>query len=302
MTVGVVFVTHNAKHHLPHSLSPILDSPIKPRVLVMNSSSRDGTVELAKEMGAETLVIPRNEFNHGLSREKARKHLGTDIVVMMTPDAYACDKETLGHLIKPITEGEAAISYARQIPHDGAGFFESFPRAFNYPSQSHIRSFDDRALYGVYTIFCSDSCAAYSSRTLDEAGGFSHSLIGEDTFAAAKLLKKGYKIAYAAQAVVKHSHRYTLRQEFQRHFDTGLARKKNQELLKDYPSDEKRARRFVFEMLKKLKAESPLLIPYALVWTGVKYLGYRIGKASQNAPLWFKRACSGQDFYWKINR
>ena len=299
MTVGVVFVTHRAKRHLPRCLPPILESPLKPRVVVMNSSSSDGTVELAEEMGAETLVIPRSEFNHGLSREKARRFLKTDIVVMMTPDAYAESSDMLEHLIRPIAEGKAAVSYARQIPHDGAVFFESFPRAFNYPETSEIRSYEDRKRYGVYTIFCSDSCAAYSNRALDEAGGFSHALIGEDTFTAAKLLKRGHKIAYAADAIVKHSHRYSLRQEFQRHFDTGLARKLNENLLKDYAADEKRGRQYVLQMLEILAKKQPLSIPYALLQSGVKYLGYRLGKMSSNAPLWLKKICSVQDFYWK---
>jgi rhamnosyltransferase len=73
-SIGVILITHNAKHHLPHCLPPLLNSSLKPRVLVVNSSSNDGTLELAQEMGAETLAIPRKQFNHGLTRELARKH------------------------------------------------------------------------------------------------------------------------------------------------------------------------------------------------------------------------------------
>ncbi len=52
-------------------------------------------------MGAETLVIPRHQFNHGATREFARKYLGTDIVVFMTPDAYPADDRLLDELIAP---------------------------------------------------------------------------------------------------------------------------------------------------------------------------------------------------------
>lgn len=223
-SIGVAVITHKAKNHLPLCLPPLLQSSLKPRVLVVNSSSHDGTVETALELGAETLVIPRPDFNHGSTREKARKHLDTDIVVMITPDAYALDTHVLERLVKPIIEGKASISYARQIPHDGADFFESFHREFNYPSESHIRGIEEIGRYGVYTFFCSNSCAAYSNKALDEIGGFHSTLLGEDTVAVAKLLRKGHKIAYTAEAIVKHSHRYTLMQEFKRTFDTGLAR------------------------------------------------------------------------------
>jgi len=299
MKIGVIFVTHTAKHHLSRCLPPILNSPLKPRVLVMNSSSNDGTVECAQEMGAETLLIPRHEFNHGTSREKARQFLNCDIVVMMTPDAYAVDEHMLTHLVTPLMESQASLSYARQIPHDHAGIFEKIPREFNYPSTSQIRSYEDRDKYGAYTIFCSNSCAAYRNDALDEIGGFSPVLIGEDTFTAAKLLLRKHKIAYVAEAVVKHSHTYRLRQEFQRNFDTGLARYWERDLLRGLEADEKRGHQFFRYFIKRLACEKPCLVPYGILQTGVKYMGYRLGKISGSAPLWFKKLCSSQDFYWK---
>ena len=159
-SIGVAFITHRSRRHLAHCLPPILASPLAPRVLVVNSSSGDGTVEEAQRLGAEVLVIPRRAFNHGTTRELARHHLGTDIVVMMTPDAYPTDAGMLGRLVAPIVERRAALAFARQIAHPGAGFFESFPREFNYPASSHTRVLADAATYGAYVVFCSDSCAA----------------------------------------------------------------------------------------------------------------------------------------------
>ena len=80
--VGVVVITHRAREHLERCLLPLTRSPLQPRVLVVNSSSQDGTVEKAAELGAETLVVPRRSFNHGLTRELARRHLGTPVVVI----------------------------------------------------------------------------------------------------------------------------------------------------------------------------------------------------------------------------
>jgi hypothetical protein len=39
---------------------------------------------------------------------------------------------------------------------------------------------------------------------------------------AAKMLMAGYKVAYAAEALVYHSHNYSFQAEFQRYFDTGV--------------------------------------------------------------------------------
>lgn len=296
-TIGVAVITHCAKHHLPHCLPTFLQSPLKPRVLVVNSSSNDGTVEMAESLGAETLVIPRKEFNHGTTREKARKYLGTDIVVMLTPDAYAVDVFVLEKLVAPLIQGIASISYARQIGHRKADFFESFPREYNYPPDSHVRSINDLQQYGVYTFFCSDSCAAYLNTALDQIGGFSHVLLGEDTVAVAKLLRKGHNIAYVSEAVVRHSHRYSLGQEFRRSFDTGLARQGYKDLLAG-GSDSKRGMGYFKEMTQRLIKEKPFQLPYALAHVSAKWLGYQLGKLSVNAPVWFKKALSTQDFFW----
>lgn len=297
-TIGIAVITHHAKHHLPQCLPYYLQSSLKPKVLVVNSSSNDGTVEAAQELGAETLVIPRQEFNHGSTREKARKHLGTDIVVMITPDAYPADKHVLENLVAPLITAQASVAYARQIPHDGATFFEAFPRHFNYPEEGHVRSLLDLHLYGIYTFFCSNSCAAYLNGALDDIGGFQPVLLGEDTVAVAKLLRKGHKIAYVSEAIVKHSHRYTLLEEMRRNFDTGLARKEYQYLLECGYKDSKRGKEYVVRMIEQLTKKDVHLLPYAFVQTAAKWLGYRLGRLSSKAPLWFKKSLSSQDFYW----
>lgn len=298
-SVGVVIITHNAVGHLPYCLPPLLESPSKPRVLVVNSSSEDGTALLAKEMGTETLIVPRNTFNHGSTREKARKFLSTDIVVMLTPDAYLTDTTTIETLIAPIAAKEASVAYARQLPHKGASFLEALYREYNYPREGHIRTIKDLGHYGAYTFFCSNSCAAWSNSALDAIGGFENLLLGEDTLATAKLLRSGHSIAYVADATVYHSHSYSLKQEFQRAFDTGLARRQYRHLLAAAKNDSSRGYDYVKMMCRKVAKEKPYLLPYALIQVTAKFLGYTIGTASTKAPLWLKKFFSSQDFYWK---
>lgn len=297
-TVGCAILTYRAKHHLEGCLKPLIDSPLKPKILVVDSSSNDGTAEMAQTLGAEVVVIPKDQFNHGTTRELARKHLNTDVVCMLTQDAYLTRAEALAALIDPIIKKRSSIAYARQIPHAGATFFEAFARAYNYPSQSHVRSIADIDIYGVFTFFCSNSCAAYSNAALNEIGGFERVLLGEDTVATAKLLRKGHKIAYVAEALVHHSHRYTLWEEFCRNFDTGLARKECSALLECKGGDTKRGADYMKALLQQLAKESPHLLPYALMHGLSKWTGYQIGKRSTLMPVWLKRAFSSQKYYW----
>src|SRR3989344_4257139 len=118
-SVGVGVITYKDKKHLKFCLPPLLNSSLKPRVIVFNSHNdddnnqkptNDGTVEEAKSLGAEIFLIPRKHMNAGISREETRKLLNTDIFVAMTPDAYAVDEHMLEKLVKPIVEGKAAVA------------------------------------------------------------------------------------------------------------------------------------------------------------------------------------------------
>lgn len=277
-SIGIVIPTFQAAKHLPHCLPPLLQSPLKPRVLVIDSSSTDETVSIARAMGAETWVIPQSAFNHGTTRELGRQHLRTSYIVMVTQDAYATSPDMLGHLLRPLIENKASIAYARQIPHRGAGFFGAFARQFNYPSISQLRSLADVSTYGVYTFFCSNSCAAYLNAALDEVKGFPSVLFGEDTAVVAQLLHRQHSIAYVAEAEVYHSHDYTLKQEFCRHFKMSLARQTYQHLLTiEGSSDHQRGKAYMRALLKELWQTCPAKIPYAILQMFAKYAGYQLG-------------------------
>ena len=140
-------------------------------------------------------------------------------------------------------------------------------------------SLADIEKHGTYTFFCSNSCAAYRNAALNEIGGFAPTLFGEDTIAVAKLLHRGQRIAYVAEAIVRHSHNYTLRQEFSRHVDIGATRQGNQELLAICGSDNQRGKAYIRALLTELWQHAPCQIPYALLQTATKYAGYQLGRS-----------------------
>jgi rhamnosyltransferase len=291
-------VTLNAEKHLSKSLLPVINSPLKPKVLVMDSSSNDNTVRLAKNFGAGVVVIPKSEFNHGATREKGRKILDTDIVVFQTQDAYPKDETMLGKLIRPIEENLSEIAYGRQVPHRGSKIFEAFPREFNYPAESNIRSIEDIDKFGVYTFFNSHSWAAYLNSALDKCGGVEIMLSNEDYFTAAKLLKEGFKISYVSESIVEHSHKYSLVREFKRYFDTGYVRSEYLWVTKLVGQAETRGSKLVKNLIEKVIKEKPWLLPYAIVSSMVKWAGYRAGYFGSNLPKWMKKLLSEQSYYW----
>jgi rhamnosyltransferase len=198
----------------------------------VNSSSGDGTVEEASRLGAEVLVVPRREFNHGLTRELARQKLGTDVVAMLTPDAYPGRRGLPRAAHRPSSRRRRRHRVRAASGREGADLVERFGREFSYPAASNTRTLGDWARHGSYTHFCSNACAAWSNAELDMIGGFRATLVSEETIAAAELLRRGRAIAYVADAVVVHSHRHGLADEFARHFDIGYTRARFRPLLR----------------------------------------------------------------------
>ncbi len=296
--IGVVIVTHQARQHLAHCLPPLLRSPLRPRILVVNSSSNDGTVELAREMGVETLTVARQAFNHGLTREMARHRVGTEIVVMLSPDAYPQHDDFIERLTAPLLQGKAAVAYGRQIAGQGAGLLERIGRDFNYPSESHVRSRDDAARFGSYLRFCSNACAAWSSRALDMVGGFKPTLVSEETIAVAELLARGERVAYVAEAVVEHTHRYNLAGAFRRQFDIGYSRRVYDWLLLVGEGDQIRGRRLAARLMHEAWHDAPAQLPRILAQLAASWLGYRAGLVGHRLPLTTAQRLSGQEFFW----
>ena len=299
LSIGVVVVTYEARNVLEKCLAPLRSSPLRPEILVVNSSSSDGTVEEAHRLGVAVWIIPRGSFDHGATREAARRRLGTDIVVMLTPDAHACDAGFLERLVEPLIDGRAAVSYARQIPRADADPIERFSREFNYPAESQLRGIEDWQRYGSYTHFCSNSCAAWRNRALDLIGGFKRTLVSEETVAVAELLELGERVAYVAEAHVVHSHASGILSDFRRQFDVGYARAAFRDKLLAREADERRGVRYARALLAHLRAHAPLWIPYALVHMAGRYLGYRLGMLGRWLPRAVSALSSNQDFFWR---
>lgn len=126
-------------------------------VVILDSSSTDGSPELWSAQGFQTVSIPKGSFEHGGTRNLgARQANGTDILVFMTQDAIPADDRWLENLIAPIRSGEAVATFARQLPRPEASLLERFSRYFNYPETSRVRDATDIARLGVKAFFFSN--------------------------------------------------------------------------------------------------------------------------------------------------
>jgi rhamnosyltransferase len=270
-------------------------------VLLMDSSSSDDTVGWANQLGASIFTIPRSTFNHGGTRQLAVEWLpDTDIIVFMTQDAVLANEFAIENLVRAFDDPQVAMAYGRQLPHVDAKPLGAHARLFNYPDKSYVATLPDREQMGIKAAFSSNSFAAYRRSALMAVGGFPRDIIlGEDTFVAAKVLLAGWKVAYQADALVYHSHDYSMCQEFRRYFDIGVFHHREHWLLDAFGKPEGEGGRFVRSEIVYLFQHAPWLIPSALLRTGLKYLGYRLGRTERLLPLGLKRLLSMHRGFWR---
>ena len=244
--------------------------------------------------------ISKREFDHGYTRRRAVEESDADYFVMMTDDAIPADDRLLEKLLAPVMDGNAGMSYARQLTGENSSVIEQFTRRFNYPEESELKSKDDIGEKGIKAFFASNVCAAYDRKTYDSLGGFvKHTIFNEDMIYARKLIDAGGRIAYVAQARVFHSHNYTGIQQFHRNFDLGVSHAQYPDIFGGIRTENEGVRLVKTTCRYLLKIRRPWLI-FQLFWqSGCKYLGYFFGKRYKSLPYGMVKTFSMNKEYWK---
>jgi rhamnosyltransferase len=223
MNIEIICPLYNAEKYIEN-----LDSAIKTQknvdILKVNyvlTRSKDMTEEILKKISANYSMVEPEEFSHSLVRENVAMKSNADILVFITQDVEIRNENWLEELVKPIIENEAEASFSRQLTkYDN---IEKYTREKNYPDESYIVSKNDIASMGLRTFFFSDASSAIKTSIFKELKGYDNKNlpISEDMYIAYKIIMNDYKIKYCANSIVYHSHKFTLKQLYNRYYDTG---------------------------------------------------------------------------------
>lgn len=302
-TISVIVPTRNGADTLGDFFAALNKQHVQPvEILVGDSSSEDETVALCRAVGAKVSILEKEAFDHGGTRTELAKQARGTILVFFTQDAILADRDALKLLVAPLLLREqVACAYGRQLPGKNANPIAAHLRLFNYPPESSVRNYADRSRYGLKTIFISNSFAAYKKDRLSEYGFFKNGLIfGEDTCTLGRILAAGHEVAYVAEAAVYHSHNYSLSQELRRSFDIGVLHSSEKWLLDTYGRAEGvgvKYIRSVFSML--LKEKRYLLLPDCLLRSGLKMIGYKLGRSYKQLPAALRPLLSMHRLWWQ---
>jgi len=305
-TVDVILLTYKPKK----CLMEVIDLLEKQsygvnKIIIMNTEEKYWNTFLYGEKllkvydNVEVHHLSKMEFDHGFTRKMAVKRSKSDYFICMTDDAIPADEQLVERLLAPLLEKKAEFSYARQLPKEDCGVIERFTRDFNYPEEGCIKSKDDLERLQIKTYFFSNVCAAYTRSVYEELGGFADcAIFNEDMYLAAAAIQAGYRIAYAADAKVYHSHNYSNKMQFKRNFDNGVSQALRPDVFAEISStgEGKKMVKLTIQYLKQQKKQH--LIPKLIISSGCKYLGYKMGICYSKLPHNLVLKCTMNREFW----
>lgn len=265
-------------------------------VVIVDSGSTDRSVAVAHEHGAVVIEIPATAFTHGGSRNLGAARARGDVLVFISQDAVPVGEEWLARLVAPLrADPTLAGVYGRQIPHPGATPPEAYFLDFLYGPNSRRQSIagaDDLSMDA--TLFSNVNSAI--RRSAWEQFPFAENIVmSEDQEWSRRALLAGHALQYEAEAVVRHSHTYTLTAAFRRFFDSGVS--SEHAYMADNAESKKVLRRrsisyAVGEIAWLRRTNQLRWLPYTVVYEAAKMVGLIMGINHHRLPTSVKRRFS----------
>jgi len=152
ISISIILLTKNAGITFKSVLDGIFNQSIKPlEVLVIDSGSKDNTLEIAKEYPVRIVEILPEDFRHGQTRNFGANLANGTHVVYLTQDAIPSTADWLKELVSPFEDSNIAGVYGRQIPRKDENIIDKFFCLSLYPDKNII--WKNNKNLGIDTIF-----------------------------------------------------------------------------------------------------------------------------------------------------
>jgi rhamnosyltransferase len=181
-----------------------------------DSTSTDGTLDIIREFNVPERILLNDpaSYNPGRVLNKAVAATPGQILVFLNSDATPERVDWLARLIEPLRDAGTGATYGRQTPR---------PDCRSLFVKDTERAFGNGRIAARWVHFFSMANSAVKRDLLERHPFETDIQYSEDIEWSYRMRNQGHGIVYVPGAAAMHSHNYTLRQSYKRHFGEGMA-------------------------------------------------------------------------------
>ncbi|MFZ1155404.1 MAG: glycosyltransferase, partial [Solirubrobacteraceae bacterium] len=214
-SVSVVIPVKDGERYLQELLGALAREGVD-EVLVIDSGSRDRSLEIARAANIELLEIDPSEFGHGRTRNLGAERTYGELICFLTQDATPCPGWLNAYREAFSLEESVGAAYGPHLPRPDtspmiARELTEFFAGFSANGQPTIQRAGEQT-------FLSNVNACYA-RTCWEEIRFRDVAYSEDQAFGTDLLNAGWTKIYQPGAAVLHAHDYGAVEFMRRYFD-----------------------------------------------------------------------------------
>lgn len=279
MKASIIIPTKNGGSRFERTLKAIFENSLDGgfEVIVIDSGSTDGTLDVVRRYPVRLYEIPPHEFGHGKVRNSGARLSEGEFLIFLSQDAIPASNNWLSSLIASFNNDiNIAGVYGKQLP-DGDNPMETFFLLNTYGERYEVKSLPSHTdMPSLRDIFFSNVNSAIRKRVWHDIPLSESVNMSEDQEWSKRALLAGYRIAYVPDAPVYHSHNYGIVSIFKRNYGSGFSLRG---LVKERVAPTlKRTLLYLTRELAYIRRTSGMAkVPYALIYELSRHIGFLAG-------------------------
>jgi rhamnosyltransferase len=210
----VIVRSRNAERDIGHALAALFSQDFKDfELLVVDSGSTDRTLDIVAEYPHRLTRIEPSSYVPGPVLNSAIASSRSPLAVFLNSDCMPLTPGSLGALVAAFEDETVVAAFARQVAR---------PEARAWVRREYLECFPPEGRAPAW-IELSLPFAAMRRSAWEQMPFWDESWGSEDTAWGKRARDRGWTVRYVPEALVMHSHDYTLRQLYGRRFIEGEA-------------------------------------------------------------------------------
>ncbi len=214
MIPTIVMRARNDMPLIAETLAALSQQTLPFHLVAFDNASTDGTREEFEKYTSHIVTVPAGEYVPGRVLNDAFRVTQSEIVVFLNSDCTPTNPYWLANLLSSFSDPKVVATFGRQVPREDC---------WSLYARDTEATYGDGSLQARWrNCFSMASCAV--RRSVWEQFPFNEALqYSEDIDWSYGVRQAGHTIQYAPKAAVRHSHNYTWKQFYRRHFGEGKA-------------------------------------------------------------------------------